>query len=204
MDDDELHTDVLPPVPPQRAAWRGESDSAYRERLHHHKALTAQRRAKERQSRNTKQDRDDEQSLQHQLLIDVAATLARSQKRLLQLQQYEDALSRHLDRLLAGEFIELDADGRLADADAEEAAQHHETATGTRIDRLNPIHIKQALEDFTEAQAAINAENERLLSSYGSELAAHGLLPLSLPATADSPDSTDEKVRPDFLTIGGP
>lgn len=96
------------------------------------------------------------------LLTELSRAVDASFQRLQIVQKQQDAISRHLALLLAGEEIALDDDGSLADKVAEAAVKDYEKAKNEVVDRLDPVQIQAVLEFGNEQLEAEKKHYEKL------------------------------------------
>jgi len=131
-----------------------------------HHAENKKNLAVEREEENRRQDekKSDGASKLHlaELLVDLERQVRANNERIALLDQYHDALSLHLQKLLSGEEIELNPDGSLKDDMAEAAIQGYEAARHLTVDRNNPVDVQAALDNVDQERVFLREENSQI------------------------------------------
>lgn len=111
---------------------------------------------KQEEKAKEKRDRELKEIIFQQLLERYRYIEARIET----VQDYQDALGRHLQKLKNGEKIEVNEDGTLKDKKAEEAIRAYEAEYGIRIDRLNEDAVEGVLEAYGTEEVNLRREKE--------------------------------------------
>lgn len=124
----------------------------------------------------------------------IAENLARMEE----LDAQETALRAHIERLQRGEDIELDAQGRLKDKDAEAAIREYEERYGVKVDRTDVAQLAIILQGIEDEQMCIRRATDDLIAEneHDRQLAIEmGADPASIPATVRTLEQTADGQR---------
>lgn len=95
-----------------------------------------------------------------QLLLDRYRYL---QTEIRKLEDYQDALGQHLQKLKNGKEIEINADGSLKNQKAEEAIRAYEEEYGIKVDRQDPQQIERVITAHAYKQAIHRREAQEIV-----------------------------------------